>query len=95
MISASKQKATNNQLNSIFRPEWSSLDYIKVPNEAWFLSKDGNELYEFDDGIFIAHQQIDERGFETFGVCKVLPQDSIVVKIPEHTCRTWHVRSST
>ena len=86
MISASKQKVTNKRLNSIFRPEWSSLDYIEVPNEAWFLSSDGEELYEFDNGIFVAHQQIDERVFEPHGVCKVLPPDAIVVnvEIDEH-----------
>ncbi|KAL3789713.1 hypothetical protein ACHAWO_001061 [Cyclotella atomus] len=78
MISASKQKATNKRLNSIFRTEWSSLDYIEVPNETWFLSSDGEELYEFDNGIFVAHQQIDERVFEPHGVCKVLPPDAIV-----------------
>eukprot|EP00956_Cyclotella_meneghiniana_P028262 scaffold65213_cov39-Cyclotella_meneghiniana.AAC.1 len=81
MISVSKQKATNKRLNGIFRPEWSSLDYIEVPNETWFLSKDGEELYEFNNGIFVAHQKIDERVFEVFGVCKVLPPDSIVVNV--------------
>ncbi|KAL3789255.1 hypothetical protein ACHAWO_004725 [Cyclotella atomus] len=67
MITASRQKATNKRLNSIFRPEWVSLDYIEVPNEAWFMSSNGEELYEFDNGIFVAHQQIDERVFEPFG----------------------------
>jgi hypothetical protein len=61
MITASRQKATNKRLNSIFCPEWASLDYIEVPNEAWFMSSNGKELYEFDNGIFVAHQQIDER----------------------------------
>eukprot|EP00956_Cyclotella_meneghiniana_P042621 scaffold248723_cov109-Cyclotella_meneghiniana.AAC.1 len=81
MITVSRQKATNKRLNGIFRPEWSSLDYIEIPNETWFLSKDGEELYEFDNGIFVAHQKIDERVFEVFGVCKVLPPDSIVVNV--------------
>lgn len=81
MISVSKQKATNKRLNGIFRPKWSSLDYIEVPNENWFLSKDGEELYEFDNGIFVAHQKIDERVFEVFGVCKMLPPDPIVVNV--------------
>lgn len=81
MIIASRQKATNKRLNSIFRLEWASLDYIEVPNEVWFMSKDGEELYKFDNGIFVAHQQIDERVFEPFGVCKVLPPDSIVVNV--------------
>jgi hypothetical protein len=51
MISASKQKATNKRLNSIFRLEWLSLDYIEVPNDVWFLASNGEELYEFDNGI--------------------------------------------
>jgi hypothetical protein len=43
--------------------------YIEIPNEKWFLANDGEEepLYEFDNGIFVAHQQIDERVvFEPF-----------------------------
>jgi len=83
MITASRQKATNKRLNAIFRPEWASLDYIEVPNEVWFMSRDGTELYEFDEGIFVAHQQIDERVFEPFGICKVLPDDSIVVEVEQ------------
>jgi hypothetical protein len=83
MITASRQKVTNKRLNAIFRPEWASLDYIEVPNEVWFMSRDGSELYEFDDGIFVAHQQIDERVFEPFGICKVLPDDSIVVEVEQ------------
>jgi hypothetical protein len=75
MITVSRQKATNKRLNAIFRPEWASLDYIEIPNEKWFLTSDGDELYEFDNGIFVAHQQIDEHVFEPFGVVKVLPPD--------------------
>jgi hypothetical protein len=73
MVAVSRQKATNKRLSAIFRPEWASLDYIEVPNEKWFLSADGEELYEFDNGIFVAHQQIDEYVFEPFGVVKILP----------------------
>jgi hypothetical protein len=50
------------------------LDYIEVPNEAWFISNNGEELYEFDNGIFVAHQQIDERVFEPLEYVRFFPQ---------------------
>jgi hypothetical protein len=48
MIATARQKETNKRLNTIFKPEWASLDYIEVPNEIWFLSENEDELYEFD-----------------------------------------------
>ena len=81
MIAVARQKETNKRLSAIFKPEWASLDYIEVPNEVWFLSEDGEELYEFDDGIFVAHQPIDERVYESTGVCKVLPPNTRVVQV--------------
>jgi hypothetical protein len=44
MVSAAKQQVQNKKLSAILKPDWSSLDYIEVPNEKWFLSKDGTEL---------------------------------------------------
>jgi hypothetical protein len=81
MIANARQAATNKRLGAIFKPEWASLDYIEVPNEIWFLSESGDELYEFDNGIFIAHPPIDERVYEPIGVCKILPPNTTVVQV--------------
>ncbi|KAL7506238.1 hypothetical protein ACHAXN_003506 [Cyclotella atomus] len=81
MIATARQKETNKRLSAIFKPEWTILDYIEVPNEIWFLSENGEELYKFDDGIFVAHQPIDERVFKPIGVCKVLPPNTKVVQV--------------
>jgi hypothetical protein len=83
MISSARQKATNKRLSAIFRPEWSSLDYIKVPNEKWFLTDDGSELFEFRDGIFVAHPQIEDMVFDNYGVIKVLPENTYIVDVEQ------------
>jgi hypothetical protein len=70
-------------ITAIFRPEWSSLDYIEIPNEKWFLTEDGNELYEFDNGIFIAHPQMEEGVFDTFGVIKILPDNAFITEVEQ------------
>jgi hypothetical protein len=83
MISCSRSKAQNKRLTAIFRPEWSSLDYIKIPNEKWFPTEDGDELYEFDNGIFIAHPQMEEGVYDTFGVIKILPDNAFVTEVEQ------------
>jgi hypothetical protein len=55
IITSAQQQAQNKKLSAILRPDWSSLDFIEVPNEKWFLTRDQTELYEFQDGIFLAH----------------------------------------
>jgi hypothetical protein len=94
MIAVARQKATNKPLSAIFKPEWASLDYIEVPNEIWFLTEDGEELYEFDNEIFVAHQPIDERVYEPTGVCKVHPPNTKVVQV-EVTCDAIYVAETT
>jgi hypothetical protein len=83
MITAARQKATNKRLSAIFRPEWSNLDYIEVPNEKWFLTDDGSELFEFSDGIFVAHPQIEDMVFDKYGVIKVLPENTYIVDVEQ------------
>jgi hypothetical protein len=39
--------------------------------------------YEFQDGIFIAHRQIESTAFEPDGIIKVLPDNTCVVEIEE------------
>ncbi|KAL7504073.1 hypothetical protein ACHAXN_001778 [Cyclotella atomus] len=65
-----------------------------VPNEIWFLTEDGEELYEFDNEIFVAHQPIDERVYEPTGVCKVHPPNTKVVQV-EVTCDAIYVAETT
>ena len=64
------------------KPERSSLNYIEVPNETWYYSKDENELYEFDEGLFRAHQRIHRtEAFHVASILKVLPKDSVIVDV--------------
>jgi hypothetical protein len=83
MIKALKTSGVFKRLKSILKPEWSALDYIEVPNEKWYLHPNGNELYQFDSGIFVAHSQIEDNIFEVFGTIKVLPNDAKVVEVEE------------
>jgi hypothetical protein len=83
MIKAAKTSGVFKRLKSILKPEWSALDYIEVPNEKWYLHPNGNELYQFDSGIFVAHSQIEDNIFEVFGTIKVLPNDAKVVEVEE------------
>jgi hypothetical protein len=55
MIAAARSRAMYKRLRAILKPEWSALDYIEVPTKHWYLTKSGDELYEFNEGIFLAH----------------------------------------
>eukprot|EP00956_Cyclotella_meneghiniana_P035927 scaffold119601_cov26-Cyclotella_meneghiniana.AAC.1 len=68
-------------LETILKREWSALDYIEVPKEIWYLDKNGDELYKFDNGIFIAHSSFEENLYEKYGSIKVPPKDVLVVKV--------------
>lgn len=81
MIKAALSKGMFKRFKSILQAEWSSLDYIEVPNEKWYLDKDKNELYEFDNGIFVAHSQFEDDLYEEYGSIKVLPKKAVVVDV--------------
>jgi hypothetical protein len=68
-------------LTAIFKPDWSTLDYIEYPNEKWYLTEKGDELYVFDNGIFIAHSMVDEDVFHKAGVVKVLPETAEAIEV--------------
>ena len=68
-------------MRAIFKPERSSLDYIEIPNERWFLTKNKQELYEFDSGIFLAHKAVEDNLYEGFSMIKVLPPDACAVEV--------------
>ena len=40
------------------KPPISKLDYIEVPNDKWYYSKRNDEVYQFDNGLFRAHQDV-------------------------------------
>jgi hypothetical protein len=71
MISSTKQRIIQSRLTAIFKPDWSTLGYIEYPNEKWYITEKGDELYEFHNGIFIAHSMVDENVFHKAGVVKV------------------------
>ena len=81
MVQAAKIKGMFKRMRAIFKPERSSLDYIEIPNERWFLTKDRQELYEFDSGIFLAHKAVEENLYESFSMIKVLPPDACAVEV--------------
>ena len=60
---------------------WKKNDYIEYPLDQWFLTEDDSELYEFVNGIFIAHGRIEDNVFETYGIMKTLPETAKVVDI--------------
>jgi hypothetical protein len=86
MIKAAKTSGVFKRLRSVLKPEWSSLDYIEIPNEKWYLHPNGNELYQFDNGIFVAHGQLEDTIFAPFGTIKVLPDHAkeVDVESTEH-----------
>ena len=67
MIQSALSKGVFKRLKAILKREWSALDYIEVPNEIWYLDKNGDELYEFDNGIFVAHSRFEEDLYERYG----------------------------
>lgn len=74
-------KATNKRLSAIFRPEWNALDFIEIPTGTWYLTEDRTELYEHDNGVFIAHPMIEESVFHTWGTKKVISDSAIEVEV--------------
>eukprot|EP00956_Cyclotella_meneghiniana_P030478 scaffold76836_cov71-Cyclotella_meneghiniana.AAC.3 len=51
------------------------------PHEIWYLDKNGDELYESDNGIFVAHSRFEEDLYEKYGTIKVPPKDVVVVEV--------------
>ena len=83
MVKAARARGVFKRLRSILKPEWSQLDYIEVPNEKWFLTADKEELYEFDNGIFLSHKRVDENLYESFAMIKVIPKDICAVEVTQ------------
>ena len=81
MIASAKQKGTWKRISFIMKSEWSQLDYIEVPNKKWYLNANGMELFEFDNGIFIAHAMEAKNAFNGFGIIKILPKGARAVEI--------------
>eukprot|EP00956_Cyclotella_meneghiniana_P030597 scaffold77517_cov56-Cyclotella_meneghiniana.AAC.2 len=81
MINAAKRKGMFKRLRAILKSAWSSLDYIEVPNEKWLLDEESNELYEFDNGIFVAHAKFEENLYEQYGQIKIPPNTAKVVEV--------------
>ena len=46
-------------------------------------TQDQDELYEFQDGIFIAHRQIEPFAFKVDGIIKILPDDVQAIEVEE------------
>eukprot|EP00956_Cyclotella_meneghiniana_P031596 scaffold83413_cov52-Cyclotella_meneghiniana.AAC.2 len=81
MIQCALSKGVFKRLKEILKR--SALDYIEVPNEIWYLDKNGDELYKFDNGIFVAHSRFEEDLYERYGSIKVPPKDVVVVDVEE------------
>ena len=77
MIKCALSKGMFKRLKAILKNEWSALDYIEIPNDKWYLDRELNELYEFDNGIFVAHSRFVENLFEEYGSIKVLPKGAV------------------
>eukprot|EP00956_Cyclotella_meneghiniana_P019480 scaffold33333_cov78-Cyclotella_meneghiniana.AAC.3 len=71
MINAAKRKGMFKRLRAILKSAWSSSDYIEVPVEKWLLDVESNELFEFDNRIYIAHAKFEEDLFEQYGQIKI------------------------
>eukprot|EP00956_Cyclotella_meneghiniana_P008351 scaffold11188_cov43-Cyclotella_meneghiniana.AAC.2 len=81
MINAAKRKGMFKRLRAILKSAWSSLDYIEVPVEKWLLDVESNELFEFDNGIYIAHAKFEEDLYEQYGQIKIPPNTAKVVDV--------------
>ncbi|KAL7547173.1 hypothetical protein ACHAWF_010493 [Thalassiosira exigua] len=58
------------------KPPRGSLDYILVPREGWFHSQSTDEIYEFDEDLFRAHQRAEnEFEYRPFSSLKTPPND--------------------
>eukprot|EP00956_Cyclotella_meneghiniana_P028243 scaffold65096_cov24-Cyclotella_meneghiniana.AAC.3 len=81
MIQCALSKGMFKRLKAILKSEWAALDYIEIPNDKWYLDKELNELYEFDNGIFVAHSGFEQNLYEGYGSIKVLTKDAVVVEV--------------
>eukprot|EP00956_Cyclotella_meneghiniana_P015232 scaffold23138_cov41-Cyclotella_meneghiniana.AAC.2 len=81
MINAARRKGMFKRLRAILKSAWSSLDYIEVPVEQWLLDVESNELFEFDNGIYISHTKFEEDLFEQYGQIKIPPNTAKVVDV--------------
>ena len=84
MIAAARQRLLQRKVTRIFKPAPSPLDYIQVPQEKWFYDARGEELYEFDEGLFRAHPKLADGPDWTFSKTsglKTLPEHAKVVEV--------------
>jgi hypothetical protein len=63
------------KLTRIIKGSRTGLDYVEVPTGEWYLAKDINELYHYDDGLFECHvaQEGQENSFYRHSSLKVPP----------------------
>ncbi|KAL7526267.1 hypothetical protein ACHAWF_005244, partial [Thalassiosira exigua] len=95
MIAAARQRQTNRKLSAILKPDRSSLDYIKVPNEKWFHCAKTDELFEFDNGLFRAHPRHElDQHYEFISSLKVLPATTKVVDVEVRDCGLFRTTAS-
>eukprot|EP00956_Cyclotella_meneghiniana_P031967 scaffold85834_cov44-Cyclotella_meneghiniana.AAC.8 len=82
MIQCALSKGMFKRLKAILKSEWAALDYIEIPEDKCYLDKELNELYEFDNGIFVAHSGFEQDLYEGYGrSIKVLTKDAVVVEV--------------
>ena len=55
MINTARSKKVNQRPSYIMKGERKGLDYIEVPTEKWYYDPEQKEVYEFCEGLFLAH----------------------------------------
>ena len=83
MVDAAKIKQLNMKLSGMIRRNQSGLDYIEVPDDTWFHDQGSDEVFEFKDGLFCAHNHIQAstNKYRQEYVLKKLPKKAIVATV--------------
>lgn len=83
MINAARSKKVNRRHSHIMKGDRSGLDYIEVPNDKWYYSLKHNEIYQFTDGLFLAHPctSKDLKEYSLKSVLKKLPKEARIATI--------------
>ena len=72
MINAARSKKVNRRHAYIMKGNRRGLDFIKVPESKWYYNPNHKEIYQFSEGLFLAHPCIleNEKTFSPQSVLK-------------------------
>ena len=83
MINAARSKKVNRRHAYIMKGDRSGLDYIEIPEDEWYYNPKHKEIYQFSEGLFLAHSctSENEKTFSPQSILKKLPKEARVAEV--------------